>query len=138
MTTGARSHDARGSFIAAERERPVRGRLAAATRGRRGAGHHPMTRRRGQQAELPLPPASDTLAVLDQLAVHQYETRARAGRALKLSHVALRDVLSMLESYARYPDLVARSIADDLHRRIRRELRLDDQKRFPPLPRRAA
>lgn len=97
-----------------------------------------MTRRRGQLAEAPLPPASDTLTVLDQLAVHQYETRARTRRALKLSHVALREVLTMLESYARYPDLVARSVADDLHRRIRRELRLDNPKRFPPLPRRFA
>jgi hypothetical protein len=87
---------------------------------------------------VPLPPAADTLSVLDQLAVHQYETKARSRRALKLSHHALRDVLAMIESYARYPDLIARSIADDLHRRIRRELRIDDPKRFPPLPRRSA
>jgi hypothetical protein len=39
----------------------------------------------------PLPPVGETLTVLDALATHQYETKARTRAALKLAHRALRD-----------------------------------------------
>lgn len=93
-----------------------------------------MNRRRTRAPETSLPPAADTLAVLDQLATRQYETKARTRRALEMPHRTLHDLLSMLESYARFPNLISRGVVDDVHRRIRRGLRLDDPKRFPPLP----
>jgi hypothetical protein len=79
----------------------------------------------------PLPPIADTLDELDRLALKQYETKARSRRAIKLSHRALRDILQMLESYAQYPDLVARGVVEGVHRDIRRQLQLDDPKRKP-------
>ncbi len=84
----------------------------------------------------PLPPVADTLAVLEQLVTHQYETKARTRAALKLAHHALRDLLSHVESSARHPDLISSVTAESLHRQLRRSMELDKPKRFPSLPRR--
>lgn len=82
-----------------------------------------------------LPPVAETLAVLDQLTTHQYETKARTRAALKLAHSTLRDLLQHIEASARHPDLIARATADGLHRTLRRSMEIDKPKRFPSLPR---
>jgi hypothetical protein len=88
------------------------------------------------EMEAPLPPVADTLAVLDQLATHQYETKARTRAALKLAHNTLRDLLQHIESSAQHEALIARATAESLHRQLRRSMELDKSKRFPSLPRR--
>lgn len=87
------------------------------------------------EMESPLPPIDETLAVLDQLAAHGYETKARTRAALKLAHRTLAEMLQHIEASARHPGLVARATADSLHRQLRRSLELDKPKRFPSLPR---
>jgi hypothetical protein len=87
------------------------------------------------ELDAPLPPVADTLAVLDQLAVHQYETKARTRAALKLAHRTLGELLQHIEASARHEQLVSRATADSLHRHLRRSLELDKPKRFPSLPR---
>lgn len=97
----------------------------------------PSKRRARIVAELtaPLPPIAETLAVLDALATHAYETKARTRAALKLAHQTLHDLLQEIEVDARYPNLISRTTAEDLHRRLRRSMALDKPKRFPSLPR---
>ena len=85
--------------------------------------------------DAPVPPVADTLAVLDQLASHQYETKARTRAALKLAHRTLHELLCHIEASARHSGLIARSTAESLHRQLRRSLELDKPKRFPSLPR---
>lgn len=87
------------------------------------------------ELESPLPPVDDTLAVLDQLATHQYETKARTRAALKLAHRTLHQLLSHIRSSARHPELLSSFLAESIHRDIRRWLELDKPKRFPSLPR---
>jgi len=82
-----------------------------------------------------LPPVAETLMVLDALATHEYETKARTRAALKLAHRTLRDLLQEIEVDSRYPELISRIAAECLHRRLRRSMELDKPKRFPSLPR---
>lgn len=100
----------------------------------------PSKRRAKLLAELtaPPPPVTDTLALLDQLATHRYETKARTRAAIKLAHSALRDLLQHIERSAQHEELIARVTADSLHRQLRSALQLDKPKRFPPLPPRSA
>ena len=96
-----------------------------------------LSKRRAQiAAELtvPLPPVSQTLDMLEALATRTYETKARTSAALKLAHRALRDLLQEIEADACYPDLMSCTVAEALHRRLRRSLELDKPKRFPSLP----
>lgn len=96
-----------------------------------------LSKRRAQiAAELtvPPPPVSQTLDMLEALATRTYETKARTSAALKLAHRALRDLLQEIEADARYPDLMSCTVAEALHRRLRRSLELDKPKRFPSLP----
>lgn len=96
----------------------------------------PSKRRAQIAAELtvPLPPVSQTLDMLEALATHAYETKARTRAALKLAHRALRDLLQEIEADARYPELMSCTVVEALHRRLRRSLELDKPKRFPSLP----
>lgn len=87
------------------------------------------------ELESPLPPVDETLAVLDQLATHQYETKARTRAALKLAHRTLHNLLSHIHASARHPALISSATADSLHRDLRRSLEIDKPKRFPSLPR---
>lgn len=82
-----------------------------------------------------MPPVAETLAVLDQLATHQYETKARTRAALKLAHHTLRNLLAHIHASARHPALISSATAESLHRDLRRSLELDKPKRFPALPR---
>jgi hypothetical protein len=93
-------------------------------------------KRRSRLAPEPLlPPIDETLAVLDQLATHQYETKARTRAALKLAHRTLHDLLSRIRSSAKHPELLSSVTAESLHRDLRRSMQLDKLKRFPLLPR---
>jgi len=83
----------------------------------------------------PLPPVAETLVMLEALATHEYETKARTLAALKLAHRTLRDLLQTIEVESRYPALISRTAAEGLHRRLRRSMELDKPKRFPALPR---
>ena len=87
------------------------------------------------ELEAPLPPVAETLAVLDQLATHGYETKARWRAAVKLAHRTLHDLLRRIEFAAQHEELIARVTADSLHRELRQRLELDKPKRFPSLPR---
>lgn len=80
----------------------------------------------------PPPPVEITLADLKSLAVRSYETKARTRKTIQRAHLALADVLEMIESYARYPDLISRGVADALHKDIRRRLRLTTEVRDAP------
>ena len=83
----------------------------------------------------PLPPVADTLLMLDALATHQYETKARTRAALQLAHRTLGELLRHIDQSARYLDLISRVTAESLHRDLRSWLELDKPKRFPALPR---
>lgn len=93
-----------------------------------------VVKKRGAAPLAPLPPAGETIAVLERLAAHQYETRARSRAALKLAHRALADVLRWIDAFAREDELISAGSAEFLHRKVREAMELDKRKRFPPLP----
>jgi hypothetical protein len=92
-------------------------------------------KRRVADLTSPLPPVPETLAVLERLVYHRYETPARTRAALKLAHGTLVDLLRWIEAFAREESLISRSSAEFLHRQIRARMNLNNPKRFPPLPR---
>lgn len=82
--------------------------------------------RKQRMAEMrqPPPPLEHTLAELNTLATKAYETKARTRNAIKLSHIALVEVLQTLQSFSKHPDLVANGTVDTIHKQIRRALKL--------------
>jgi hypothetical protein len=87
-------------------------------------------RQRKEEARLaqPLPPLEETLALLNALSVKQYETKARAKNAIKLSHLALADTLQMLKAFSAHENLVSKGVVDKIHRDILHRLKLDEKK----------
>lgn len=87
-----------------------------------------MTRKTKKQrvAELmaPPPPLDFTLAELARRASYVPETKARRRNAIRDAHQALIEVLQLLESYSKYPALVSRGTVDQVHKEIRRRLKL--------------
>jgi hypothetical protein len=96
-----------------------------------------VVKKRGAAPLAPLPPAGETIVVLERLADHQYETRARTRAALKLAHHALAEALRWIDAFAREEALIPAATAAFLHKKIRDAMALDKPKRFPPLPVRA-
>lgn len=74
----------------------------------------------------PPPPLSETIAKIEGLAFKTYETKARSRAAIKNSHRALAYALQMLESYARYANLVSAGVVDSIHRGVIRDLKLEE------------
>lgn len=88
----------------------------------------PRKTKKQRMAELmaPPPPLDFTVAELERRAMWVPETKARRRMVIRDAHQALIDVLRVLDAWSKYPNLVAPTTAEYVHKEIRRRLKLPD------------